>query len=101
MSPLDGIRIERRVHTAPQYRFSDVRLPYSRDAGSDGLVQAEEGRHSGPQDYNMEFLKKRDKDLNITLIIVSLAVGASPRESLIRCAGWSPLCRDFRLHHLH
>ena len=48
----------------------------------------------------MEFLKKRDEDLNITLIIVSLAVGAGPR-ALTQCAGWSPLRSDFRLHHLH
>ena len=75
---------------SPQRRHDVVFLTrayfYSRDAGNDELVQAEEGRHFGPQGYNMEFLKKRDEDLNITLIIVSVAVGPKSTRS-------DPVCR--------
>ena len=50
------------------------------------------------EDYDKEFIKKYDEDLNTTLIFVSL-----PRCSgshLLTCAtGWSVLSRDFGLHH--
>ena len=48
-------------------------------------------------EYDKEFLKKYDEDLNTTLIFVSLT--SSFNECMLtKVPGWSILCRNFCLH---
>lgn len=48
-------------------------------------------------EYDKEFFKKYDEDLDTTLIFVSPARQSVGRV-LIRPLGWFILCRNFRLH---
>jgi len=50
------------------------------------------------EEYDKEFIKKYDEDLNTTLIFVSL-VCYSNAHVLTWAEGWSVLRRDFSLHH--
>jgi len=50
------------------------------------------------REYDEEFDKKYDEDLNTTLIFVSL-VSCSDTHGLTRITGWSVLRRYFRFHH--
>ena len=50
------------------------------------------------EEYDKEFNKRYDEDLNTTLIFVSLA-SSSGLYVLTRTTGWSVLRCDFRLHH--
>ena len=49
-------------------------------------------------EYDKEFLKKHDEDLNTTLIFVSFPLGFY-RFVLIEDKGWFILCSHLRLHH--
>jgi len=49
------------------------------------------------EEYDKEFLKKYDEDLNTTLIFVSL-VSSSSVWMLKRVPGWSVLCGRFRIY---
>ena len=49
-------------------------------------------------EYDKEFLKKYDEDLNTTLIFVSL-IQRFCEYALTTVSGWSVLCRGFGLHH--
>ena len=49
-------------------------------------------------EYDKEFLKKYDEDLNTTLIFVSI-VSSSGVRMLKRVSGRSVLCGCFRIHH--
>ena len=50
------------------------------------------------EEYDREFIKKYDEDLNTTLIFVSLGRWSDVRV-LTWTAGRSIFCRDFRLYH--
>jgi len=50
------------------------------------------------EEYDREFNKKYDEDLNTTLIFVSHP-SFSDVYVLTQIIGWSVLCSDFRLHH--
>ena len=50
------------------------------------------------EDYDKEFIKKYDEDLNTTLIFVSPA-HCSDQHVSTWMTGRSVFCRDFRLHH--
>ena len=50
-------------------------------------------------EYDKEFMKKYDDDLNTTLIFVR-PVHHPDARSLTRTAGWSVFCCDFRIHRL-
>ena len=50
------------------------------------------------EDYDKEFLKKYDEDLNTTLIFVSPCEGLD-ECGLTRASGWSILRCHFRVHH--
>ena len=52
------------------------------------------------EEYDKEFMKKYEEDLDTTLIFVCCpAVYIVQARVLIRVAGWSVLRRHFRLHH--
>ena len=51
------------------------------------------------EDYDKEFIKKYDEDLNTTLIFVSLRRRSKPRVLTWTTIGRSVLRRDFCLHH--
>jgi len=57
-----------------------------------------EDYHKVAEEYDKEFNKRYDEDLNTTLIFVSL-VSSCGVSVLIRIAGWSVLRRHFCLHH--
>ena len=50
------------------------------------------------EEYDREFLKKYNEDLNTTLIFVSIVSSSSVR-TLKRVPGWSVLRGRFRIHH--
>ena len=50
-------------------------------------------------EYDREFMKKYDDDLNTTLIFVRPAHRQNAR-SLTQTTGWSVFCCDFRIHRL-
>ena len=50
------------------------------------------------EEYDKDFMKKYDEDLNTTLIFVRCMHHSDPR-ALTRVTGWSVLRRGFRLHH--
>ena len=50
------------------------------------------------EEYDKEFNKRYDEDLNTTLIFVSLP-SCSDAHALTRITGWSVLRRHFGLHH--
>ena len=49
------------------------------------------------EDYDREFIKKYDEDLNTTLIFVSFVRFSDPRVPT-RLSGWSVLRRYIRVH---
>lgn len=49
-------------------------------------------------EYDKEFLKKYDEDLDTTLIFVGLSSTFAERV-LTRAPGWSVFCSDLCLHH--
>jgi len=51
-------------------------------------------------DYDREFLRKYDENLNTTIIFVSLVSSSSVR-TLKGAPGWSVLCGCFCIHHQH
>ena len=51
------------------------------------------------EEYDREFIKKYDEDLNTTLIFVSLQRRSDPHVLTWTTIGRSVLRCDFRLHH--
>ena len=49
-------------------------------------------------EYDKEFLKKYEEDLDTTLIFVSF-ISTFVKCLLTRVSGWSVLCRNISLHH--
>ena len=54
-------------------------------------------RHEA-EEYDRDFIKKHDEDLNTTLIFVG-SVCSSHVDLLTQHTGWSVLRRDLRIHH--
>ena len=50
------------------------------------------------EEYDKDFLKKHEEDLDTTLIFVG-STGDSDEHVLIRVTGWSVLGRYLRVHH--
>jgi len=55
--------------------------------------------HKEAEDYDRDYIEKRDGDLNATLVPVSSA--SSMSAHVLNGAGWSVIRCDFRVHHLH
>lgn len=51
------------------------------------------------EEYDKEFLKKHDEDLNTTLIFVSSTWGGVDRRTLIGGTGWFIFCSHLRIYH--
>ena len=51
------------------------------------------------EEYDKEFLKKHEEDLDTTLIFVSPTSSLRPDTVLTRILGRFVLCGDLRLHH--
>jgi len=64
----------------------------------DHQAQFFEHYHKEAEDYDKEFMKKHDEDLNTTLIFVSFAPTFSS-YILTRVVGWFILCCHFCFHH--
>ena len=54
--------------------------------------------HDGADEYDREFIKKHDDDLDTTLIFVCFLF-SSCVDVLTRLTGWSVLRCNFRIHH--
>ena len=76
-------------------------------SGKQDVSPPDQGDHQAPfyeayrkvaEEYDEEFLKKNEEDLNTTLIFVSLAWSCI-EFPLTRASGWSVFCSRFRVHH--
>ena len=61
-------------------------------------AQFYENYRKGAEEYDKEFMKKYEEDLNTTLIFVRLARSFSA-HALRRDTGWSVLRRNLRFHY--
>ena len=75
-------------------RTKQEKLPVDRD---DHEARFYEAYRKVAEEYDKDFLKKYEEDLNTTLIFVSLAWSCIER-ALTRALGWSLFCSHFRLH---
>jgi hypothetical protein len=67
-------------------------------ADQDHRARFYEDYHKVAEEYDKEFLKKHDEDLNTTLIFVSSSCGIEERV-ITRRTGWSILCSHIRIYH--
>ena len=85
----------RECHLSQSCRAKQDKLPVDLE---DHEARFYEAYRKVAEEYDKDFLKKYEEDLNTTLIFVSLA-SSCIESPLTRASGWSVFCSRFRLHH--